>query len=446
MADLESPQLLSSLLHLLNKYFRKSRLRLSHAEFVWTEPHSKRIKVKIRVQGEIASGTMVEQAHIVEFKVCDRLCDKCSKVSVNPDQWVAKVQLRQHVEHRRTFFHLEQLILKHRAARKAIRIVETEQGIDFMFDNKSRAVKFVKFIHEVVPVKYNGDADTSLVSHNSKNNTYNHHHTFSVQISPICREDLICLPRSVANGLGNLGPIVICTKITKSITLMDPLTLRTVFLDAKDYWRVPFKALLSSRQLVEFIVLDVEVDSPEFNLNGSKYCMAHAQVARVSDFGKNDNMFMIKTHLGNLLKPGDYALGYDLYASNTNDDVISQYRGLELPEVVLIKKSYEEKRRRKKGKPRKWKLRRLNMEAEGRINEDKRDDEYELFLRDLEENPESRFNLSLYKNDEYQQSETASTVGGDDFPDVRIDEMLADLDLSESENDDGDSVSVVEME
>ncbi|KAE8668631.1 hypothetical protein F3Y22_tig00112289pilonHSYRG00061 [Hibiscus syriacus] len=33
----------------------------------------------------------------------------------NPDQWAASVQLRQRVTHRRTFFYLEQLILKHNA-------------------------------------------------------------------------------------------------------------------------------------------------------------------------------------------------------------------------------------------------------------------------------------------------------------------------------------------
>lgn len=448
-ADLESKQLLTFLLGRVRSSISKAKLRLTHAEYVWTEPHSKRIKVKIKVQGEITNGAIVEQAHLIEFKVCDKLCDSCSRVSANPDQWVAKVQLRQHVQHRRTFFYLEQLILKHRVASKAIRIAETEQGIDFMFGNRSHAVKFVDFINGVVPIQHR--RDKSLVSHDSKSSTYNYHYTFSVEISPICREDLICLPPSVANGLGNFGPIVICTKVTNSIALLDPLTLRMVYLDAKDYWRVPFKALLTSRQLVEYIVLDVEVDSPEFNFNGSKYCMAYAQVARVSDFGKNDNMFMIRTHLGHLLNPGDYALGYDVYAANTNDDMISQYKSLELPDVILIKKSYEQRRQRKKGKARKWKLKRLNMEVDVRIDEDKKDDEYELFLRELEENPESRFNISLYKNEEYQQSEMASTVGGDDFPDVRIDELLADLDISdqdedkdEDDEDDNESVGMME--
>ncbi|MFS8018372.1 putative ribosomal export protein Nmd3 [Helianthus anomalus] len=37
-------------------------------------------------------------------------------------------------------------------------------------------------------------------------------------------------------------------------------------------------------------------------IGGSKYVMADAKVAaRVSDFGKNDTMLFVRTHLGHLL-------------------------------------------------------------------------------------------------------------------------------------------------
>lgn len=83
--------------------------------------------------------------------------------------------------------------------------------------------------------------------------------------------------------------------------------------------------------------------SAEVNVAGSRYALADAQVARLSDFGKNDTIFHIRTHLGHLLSPGDNALGYDLYGANLNDSELDKYRGLVLPEVILAKKSYEEK-------------------------------------------------------------------------------------------------------
>jgi nonsense-mediated mRNA decay protein 3 len=77
---------------------------------------------------------------------------------------------------------------------------------------------------------------------------------------------------------------VICTKVTSSIALLDPFTLRHCFLDADQYWRASFKSLLTSKQLVEYIVLDVEIVSSEVNVGGSKYVLADAQVDRLSGF------------------------------------------------------------------------------------------------------------------------------------------------------------------
>ncbi|KAF2290505.1 hypothetical protein GH714_014162 [Hevea brasiliensis] len=434
-AQLESNELLAY----CTKGLKLRGARMVHAEFVWTEPHSKRIKVRLRVQKEVLNGVVLEQAYVVEYFQQESMCETCSRIQANPEQWVASVQLRQHVSHRRTFFYLEQLILKHDAAVHAIKIKQMDQGIDFFFANRSHGVKFVEFVGKVAPVRSRHDKE--LVSHDTKSNNYNYKYTFSVEISPICREDLICLPQKIAVSLGNLGPLVICTKVTNIIALLDPFTLRQCYLDSDQYWRASFESLLTSRQLVEYIVLDVEIISPEVNNGGSRYALAEAQVARLADFGKNDTIFFIKTHLGHILKPGDQALGYDLYGANSNDIELDKYKGLVLPEAILIKKSYEENRQRKLGKPRAWKLKSLNMEADdsgGRHDQEKTNTEYEEFLRDLEENPELRFNISLYHNKEYQPSEMASMTDGEEVPSVPLDELLADLDISDMEDGDDD--------
>ena len=425
--QLESKELLTFCLKKLQKNLNSNKVRLVHAEFIWTEPHSRRVKVKVKVQKEVLNGAILEQSYPMEYVQQEHMCESCSRVQANPDQWVAAVQLRQHVSHRRTFFYLEQLILKHGAAATAIRIKQMEQGIDFFFSNRSHGVKFVEFIGKVAPVR--SRHDKQLVSHDPKSNNYNYKYTFSVEISPICREDLICLPPRVAAGLGNIGPLVICTKVTSSIALLDPFTLRHCFIDADQYWRASFKSLLTSRQLVDYIVLDVETVSSEVTIGGTKYRLADAQVARVSDFGKNDTIFNIKTHLGHLLNPGDYALGYDLYGANSNDMELDKYKG-HIPEAILIKKSYEEKHQKKRGKPRSWKLKSLEMEVDdkGRVDQDKMVSEYEQFIQDLEENPEMRFNISLYRNKEYKPSD------GDESS-VPLEELLADLDLSEHEDE-----------
>ncbi|CAB4300606.1 unnamed protein product [Prunus armeniaca] len=389
-AQLESKELLTFCVKRLKNL---NKVRLVHAEFIWTEPHSKRIKVKLKVQKEVLNGAILEQSYVVEYVQQEHMCESCSRVQANPDQWVASVQLRQHVSHRRTFFYLEQLILRHGAAASAIKIKQMEQGIDFFFANRSHGVKFVEFVGKVAPVR--SRSDKQLVSHDSKSNNYNYKHTFSVEISPICREDLICLPPKVRSSLGNLGPLVICTKVTNSIALFDPFTLRHCFLDTDQYWRYSFKSLHTSRELVEYIVLDIEIISPEVNVGGS-----------------------------------------------SNDDELEKYRGLVIPDAILIKKSYEEKRQKKHAKARPWKLKSLGMEVDdkAKLDQEKVDSEYEQFLKDLEENPEMRLNISLYHNEEYQPSEMASMTDGEDAPSVPLEELLADLELRDGEDEDDSSM------
>ena len=117
----------------------------------------------MKVQKEVLNGAILEQSYVVEYVQQEHMCESCSRVQANPDQWVAAVQLRQHVSHRRTFFYLEQLILKHGAAASAIKIKQMEQGIDFFFSNRSHGVKFVEFIGKVAPMKSRNDKQ--LVSH-----------------------------------------------------------------------------------------------------------------------------------------------------------------------------------------------------------------------------------------------------------------------------------------
>lgn len=56
------------------------------------------------------------------------------------------MQVRQHVDHKRTFMFLEQLILKHGAHEQCINIKEIHQGIDFFFANRAHGQKFIDFL------------------------------------------------------------------------------------------------------------------------------------------------------------------------------------------------------------------------------------------------------------------------------------------------------------
>jgi len=126
--ELESRELLALC---LKKLKGLNKVRLVDAKFVWTEPHSRRIIVKLTIQKE-AFGAIMQQDFDVTYTVRTGMCDACQREAAK-DTWNAVIQLRQKVDHKRTFLYLEQLILKHHAHTDTLRITEQTDGLDFYF-------------------------------------------------------------------------------------------------------------------------------------------------------------------------------------------------------------------------------------------------------------------------------------------------------------------------
>ncbi|KAL2267807.1 hypothetical protein VTJ83DRAFT_5084 [Remersonia thermophila] len=437
----ESRELLSLCLKRLRNL---SKVRIIDARFVWTEPHSRRIKVKVTVQDAVAEGVLMQQSFEVVYVVHYQQCRECAK-SYTANVWRACVQVRQKVTHKRTFLFLEQLILKHQAHRDTINIKEEKDGIDFFFAHRNQAEAFVSFLKSVVPVFVK--ESRHLISQDTHTGDKQYKFNFSAEIVPVCRDDLVALPLKLAKALGTISPLVLCWRIGTSVNLLDPNTLKTAELSSDVYWRAPFQPLAGTTELVEFIVMDMEPTA----VRKGKWVLGEATVARASDLGVNDNTYFARTHLGALLKPGDSVLGYMLTGSNFNSEALdaienSRAYGSTIPDVVLVRKHYPNRR---KNKHRNWKLKRLAKD-EGDLlpkpsEQEKMDAEYEQFLRDVEEDEELRAALALYKNTKKKQpqqprqpkeddamsiAETEGTADDedDDIPKISMDELLDDFD------------------
>ncbi|CAG8541670.1 2551_t:CDS:2 [Paraglomus brasilianum] len=428
-AQLESRELLSLCLKRLKGL---NKVRLIDAVFIWTEPHSQRIKVKLTIQKEIHASTILQQAFEVEYIVSNQQCGDCTKVMAQ-NTWQSIVQVRQKVNHKKTFFYLEQLILKHSMHKDTINIKELKDGLDFFYSQRAHAIKMVEFLTSVIPVRMK--TSEQLISTDIHSNTSNYKFTYSVEIIPICKDDLICLPSKTAKSLGNISPLVFCYRVANSINVMDANTLTTADVPTAVYWRTPFSSLASSKDLIQYYVLDVEPIRTK-----GKYVLADIQVARLSDFGRNDTVFFARSHLGAILKAGDTVLGYDIASSNFNDFAFDSLERSSLPDVILIKKAYPNRRR--KNKPRNWKLNKLDKEAgDGGIRRgdvDKDNVDYEMFLRDLEEDPELRQSVNLYKNKKLKTEMEIDGAEADeeeeaDFPEVRLDELMEDLTIQDDD-------------
>jgi nonsense-mediated mRNA decay protein 3 len=147
----------------------------------------------------------------------------------------------------------------------------------------------------------------------------------------------------------------------------------------------------------------------------------------------------VNTHLGEVLNFNDTVLGYDMDFANVS--AIEGYKAydLNLPDVILVKKTFPKLRKRQKR--RFWKLKhfedngpnmtdgglipevdedaviedpdeqkpkgpkRMSKKAIKKIQKAEKGDvkncnDYELFLRDLEDDPELRQNVALHRDED----------------------------------------------
>jgi nonsense-mediated mRNA decay protein 3 len=450
-APWESRELLAFILRRLKPAL--SKLRLVDAHFLWTEPHSRRIQVQLAVQAAVQGGLILQQECTVECIQAGQQCTDCARVNAK-NMWMAAVQVRQKVPHKRTFLYLEQVILKRQAHAQVTNIKSRPDGLDFYFSQRNHALRFVHFLETVVPLQCK--ASEQLISQDIQGGTSFYKFTYSVDIVPACKDDLVVLPKTLSRAMGGAGPLLLCCKVGTSVHLVNPFfdgPQSMLDVSASQFYRAPFSALFSatSKNLVEYYVLDIEVKhaNNDDHHPHNKFLWADAVVAKVSDYGAaTAGGVHARTHLGHVLKCGDIVLGYDLRTANLNNDdlqqLIDQKGAEQLPEVVLVRKSYAHLRQQSSEsvKKRKWKLRKLEMDVDDDQEDElttqkdmngSDDNDEERFMQDIEEDAELRAQIALYRQASPSSviSEDGSGVGNE--LDVPLEELLDDLDLS---NDD----------
>ncbi|EER02194.1 hypothetical protein, conserved [Perkinsus marinus ATCC 50983] len=436
----------------LKKIKGLNKVKLVDANFIWQAPTSKRMKVKLTVQKEVMNGAIMQQSMIVDFIVAWQQCDDCKR-TYTPHTWNASVQVRQKTDHKRTFYYLEQLILKHDAHEKVVGIKRTPDGLDFHFGHRSHAQKFSEFVLSQVPSRVK--QSKHLISHDSHNTTYNYKYTTLIDMCPVCKDDVVFLPKALKNKLGGVNPIQVVTKVSSQIRLVDPLTGRVSDLAGIEYWKNPFEPLLTRRHLVEFTVLNVEEDTSRaraattFNRRGQKaYTMVDLELMRTENSGEaaagDPEIITVRSHLGGVLQPGDLCAGYDLRTVNVSgiDEEMLEKTNLD---VIIVKKTYTRHRQRK----RPWMLRRLEREdAGGESN----DGDYEQFMRDIEEDKDLRQEINLFRDPTWKEptaeqmpaaaAEEEEEADENEAPEVDLAELLDGLTL----NDTGATVANVQQE
>eukprot|EP00916_Digyalum_oweni_P008363 GHVL01014029.1.p1 GENE.GHVL01014029.1~~GHVL01014029.1.p1 ORF type:complete len:376 (-),score=49.51 GHVL01014029.1:1034-2161(-) len=362
---------------------------------------------------------------VIDYVVQATQCDDCKK-TYTPHTWNALVQVRQHTDHKRTIYFLEQVIMKHNVHEHVLDIEEKSDGLDFQFASRQHAQTFSDFIQNYFVARTKNSKQ--LISHDSHNMTYYHKYTILCDLSPICKDDLVLLNKMP--GFSSKLGLLLCDKVTSSIRLVDPFSSQNYDISAVTYWKVPFNSILKRRHLTEFIILDIEkVTNPERPKNSKKHIpngkryLAEAEIARTADLGSNDERLVVRTHLGGHLKVGDLCAGYDLRTINLSGietEIVDQLQY----DVILVRKIYF-----KDSKTRNWTLKELHKRKNSATGDRRKD--VEDFKIDIEEDLEMRKEVNLYKNPKWVPSANPQN-NEDDIPEIQLAELLEDLTLDET--------------
>eukprot|EP01065_Artemidia_motanka_P035130 TRINITY_DN43040_c0_g1_i1.p1 TRINITY_DN43040_c0_g1~~TRINITY_DN43040_c0_g1_i1.p1 ORF type:complete len:511 (+),score=238.57 TRINITY_DN43040_c0_g1_i1:67-1599(+) len=407
-----------------------SKMHLVDASWIWTEPHSRRLKIKLTVQKEVFAGTVVQQSAVIEFIVNTIMCEGCQRMATGHELWGCVLQVRQRVDHKKMLLYLEQLILKHDMHKDVMKAKTQPDGIDFFFEDRSRAMKMLDFVSAVAPCRRKDGEQ--LVSADLKSNTANFHYSLRLDIAPVCKDDIICLPPKKQREYGGIGPVLLVLKMFQNIVVMDPRTLQAHEIANKFYWQDPFPSLGSRKNLVQFFVLDVELIRGAVN---GRYQLADVTICKEDEVGTGQDI-ICRTHLGGLLKEGDSVMGYDLGSINHNNDALTAHHQSQIPAVVLVRKHYPNQKDRRRR--RRWRIRQMpNKEGPGgntKAFDEREEEEMDEFLDELERDPEFRSNVKMFRDPQADQVTATTALDGDEAK-VQMRELLDDLDF-ESEPED----------
>lgn len=200
---------------------------------------------------------------------------------------------------------------------------------------------------------------------------------------------------------------------SKLISFSPLICYEALEISAQNYFQAPFKPLLSTTQLLEYTVNDIEMKKNQKGRNimaqSGRFQLGELSVVKTSELGVASDMQTF-CHISHLLEVGDTVYGYDLKNANLNNDDLESYKKLVLPDVLLIRKKYEWETQRI------WTLKHFCLEPEGR--------DYDDFLNELEEDQDLRSKILLFKHENSASLATKIKFDEQGNPRVRLEELL----------------------
>lgn len=382
-AEIDSPELLEICLKRLNGI---KDMTIKDAKFLFTEPHSRRIRISLTVEKDAFNGTILRQTMIVTFVVNLMQCPACVEAATPREHWIGCVQLRTAAANKRTLYWIEQQILKHKAHSACSTIQRRHDGIDFHFPDHASSTRFANFLKTISPAIL--VESNKLMGEDIQSGVQDRRFTTCIRVPPITRQDLFLLPQWLINETGNQSHFALCTRMAKNIQLIDPFTARTLVVDSQKYWNNEFQPIVTIDSLRRFNVITIEPIGPKVG----RFQLADVEITDEETFS---DRLIVRTHLGAKLVEGESCLAYDLRVNVLPDDVEQVIKRDQLS-VVIVGRARSTVKKHKK---RVWHLKELAPKDSDEMNE------FEDFLDEIEDDEELRQDIPIYRNNDVDEND-----------------------------------------
>lgn len=301
-------------------------LVIKEAKFVWTEPHSKRVAIKLVVEKTML-GVPMRQNLLLEFKEEWQQCSDCRKEwsqkagGKSDYSWTCVIQIRQDRDDSKALFHnLEQGLIEAKLHAKMKGIQPKPHGIDIYLATKGDAKSVIDCVSGIVPVlKQTGPTKNAA--------TY----SYLIELVPLSRWDLVALRGDT---------LCVVSKLASMLHLMEVDTLREFEVPAhsfamkRKHSKKKDKLILGSNDSTPNIeVLGRPADFSEYAILESK--PTEDGTILCAPLGDMSKVRPAVTHL-KVFRDGDIGVGYDLLLNPQISDLTRN-------EVILVKKKRKSK-------------------------------------------------------------------------------------------------------
>lgn len=238
----------------LSRALGDGTLTLDDARFVWTEPHSRRVKLEV-VVGHSGEGGASKHKCELEFYEERRRCKSClgesstrgRKMGSGGGDFNSKIQVRvKGTGGKRTMRSLEDALKELGGAATAAR--RHAAGFDVEFASRQHAAKFLSELRRSGRAPLRVEQPTKkLVTHDEHTNAADWQRTTLVWVPPIDKHDVVVTGSSA---------FALVVGVRNTLRVVDLVTRNERDVTAEQYFKDPFEAVMSTTDLADFEVLD----------------------------------------------------------------------------------------------------------------------------------------------------------------------------------------------